>query len=142
MKYLLETLCPSDRLSIITFQSYGKRVCPLKCITPENLVAMNNYVDTLNAGGGTNINSGLDLAMKTIRDRKHQNNVTSIFLLSDGQDRGAGETFKQNLKKPENKEDLGVFTLHSFGFGNDHDEDLMTKICEIKDGNFYFIKEL
>lgn len=35
-----------------------------------------------------------------------------------------------------------MFTIHSFGFGTDHDEDLMTKICEIKDGSFYFIKEL
>lgn len=39
--------------------------------------------------GGTNINSGLQLALKTIRDRKHVNKVTSVFLLSDGQDKGA-----------------------------------------------------
>jgi len=32
--------------------------------------------------------------------------------------------------------------LHSFGFGSDHDEDLMTKLCDIKEGAFYFIKEL
>ncbi len=89
MKYLLETLTSGDRLSIITFQSHGKRICPLKCVTPENLVALNGYIDSLQAGGGTNINSGLDIALKTIRDRKHQNNVTSIFLLSDGQDKGA-----------------------------------------------------
>ncbi len=48
-----------------------------------------NIVDNINAGGGTNINSGLQLALKTIRDRKHINKVTSIFLLSDGQDKGA-----------------------------------------------------
>lgn len=48
-----------------------------------------NIVDNINAGGGTNINSGLQLALKTIRDRKHINRVTSIFLLSDGQDKGA-----------------------------------------------------
>lgn len=35
-----------------------------------------------------------------------------------------------------------MFSIHSFGFGTDHDEDLMTKICETKDGSFYFIKEL
>jgi len=45
------------------------------------------------------------------------------------------------LARPENK-DIGSFSLHSFGFGNDHDENLMTKVCSIKDGNFYFISKL
>jgi Mg-chelatase subunit ChlD len=43
----------------------------------------------LNASGGTNIMSGMELALKTINDRKRPNKVTSIFLLSDGQDKGA-----------------------------------------------------
>ena len=103
MKYLLETLSPSDRLSIITFQSYGKRICGLKTISPENMVSLNNHIDCLNAGGGTNINSGMDLALKTIRDRKYTNTVTSVFLLSDGQDRGAEDQFKNTLQRPENK---------------------------------------
>lgn len=45
------------------------------------------------------------------------------------------------LKEPVN-ENIGSFSLHSFGFGADHDENLMTKICSIKDGNFYFINQL
>ena len=77
--------------------------------------------------GGTKICSGLDLAVKTIKDRKHVNKVTSVFLLSDGQDKGAEATFKQTLK--DNEKELGNFSIHSFGFGTDHDEDLMTKIC-------------
>lgn len=48
------------------------------------------------------------------------NNVTSIFLLSDGQDRGAEARFKASLESNINK-DLGVFSIHSFGFGTDHD---------------------
>ena len=32
--------------------------------------------------------------------------------------------------------------MHSFGFGSDHDEDLKTKLCDLKEGAFYFIKEL
>ncbi len=53
------------------------------------MVGFENIVKSINAGGGTNINSGLQLALKVIRDRKHINKVTSIFLLSDGQDKGA-----------------------------------------------------
>jgi uncharacterized protein with von Willebrand factor type A (vWA) domain len=54
-------------------------------------------VHSIRATGGTNINSGLQLALKTIRERKFTNNVTSIFLLSDGQDKGSEKTFKQSL---------------------------------------------
>ncbi len=67
--------------------------------------------------------------------------MTSIFLLSDGQDKGAEHTFKDSLLEERNQS-LGVFTLHSFGFGNDHDEDLMVKLCEAKGGTFYYIQEL
>jgi uncharacterized protein with von Willebrand factor type A (vWA) domain len=36
--------------------------------------------------GGTNIAAGMEMAFKTIKDRKYKNPITSIFLLSDGQD--------------------------------------------------------
>lgn len=36
----------------------------------------------------------------------------------------------------------GIYSLHSFGFGDDHDPNLMTEIAKIKQGNFYYIPEL
>jgi len=33
INFLLETLTPSDRLSIITFNSYANRLCGLKTVT-------------------------------------------------------------------------------------------------------------
>ena len=41
--------------------------------------------------------SGMELALKTLRDRKLVNNATSVFLLSDGQDGGAENQLKQAL---------------------------------------------
>lgn len=34
------------------------------------------------------------------------------------------------------------FTIHSFGFGADHDGPMMNKICSLKDGNFYYVEKL
>jgi Mg-chelatase subunit ChlD len=84
MKYLLEMLTPSDRLSIITFNTKGERICGLKCVTQENMVSFEKYILNLEASGGTSICEGLNLALQTIRERKAANDVTSIFLLSDG----------------------------------------------------------
>lgn len=89
LRFLLGTLTPADRLSLITFNSGAQRLCGLKCVTGENMQEFQKIVGGIHAGGGTVINSGLQLALKTIRDRKHVNKVTSIFLLSDGQDKGA-----------------------------------------------------
>lgn len=97
IKFLLETLTPSDRLSIITFNSYANRLCGLKCVSGENMSIFNNIIQNIHAGGGTNINSGLQLALKIIRERKEINKVTSIFLLSDGQDAGSEHSFKASL---------------------------------------------
>lgn len=141
MKFLLETLTPADRLSLITFNGGGRRICGLRTVTQENMVAFSAEISGLFASGGTNIMSGMNLALKTLRDRKRPNKVSSVFLLSDGQDRGAEEQLRLALQSEENK-DLGVFSIHSFGFGTDHDEDLMNKICLMRDGSFYFIKEL
>ena len=89
MRFLIETLTPSDRLSIITFNGSGNRICGLRTVTQENMVFFSNHINGLFASGGTNIMSGMDLALKTMRDRKIPNKVTSVFLLSDGQDKGA-----------------------------------------------------
>lgn len=99
MKVLIETLTPNDRVSIITFQSCGNRICPLKAVTQENTVSFMNHINNLHAGGGTNIMSGMDLALKTLRDRKIINKATTVFLLSDGQDRGAEQSLKQALDR-------------------------------------------
>ncbi|EAR80639.2 von willebrand factor type A domain protein (macronuclear) [Tetrahymena thermophila SB210] len=69
------------------------------------------------------------------------NSVSSIFLLSDGQDDGADIKIKNLLKTTYQQLQEESFTIHSFGFGNDHDGPLMQKIAQIKDGSFYFVEK-
>ncbi len=73
MKFLLETLTPSDRLSIITFNNSGRRICGLKTVSKHNMESFLKDVEDIKAGGGTNIYSGMQLAIQTLRDRKFRN---------------------------------------------------------------------
>ena len=145
MMMLIESLSPSDRLSILTFENVGSRITPLKPLKKENIEYFRNHVNQLTPRGGTCIIEGMELAFKTIRDRKIANQATSIFLLSDGQNNCGSERAEESVKKalarPENT-DLGVFSIHTFGFGYGHDEDLMNNIALQKDGAFYYIKDL
>ncbi len=34
------------------------------------------------------------------------------------------------------------FTINSFGFGEDHDAEMMTAICNLKSGSFYFVQDI
>ena len=91
----------------------------------------------MHAHGGTDICCGLECAIKTIKNRKTKNEVTSIFLLSDGQDSNA----TKNVEKLLGEHQTEPYSIHSFGFGDDHDEKIMTKISQLKNGGFYYIKE-
>ncbi len=35
-----------------------------------------------------------------------------------------------------------IYTIHSFGFGQDHDSNMMSSIARLKDGNFYFVDKI
>jgi hypothetical protein len=41
-----------------------------------------------------------------------------------------------------NTRQVGVYTLHSFGFGQDHDSNFLSEVATRKEGNFYYILKL
>ena len=136
---LLGLLGEEDRLSIVKFEDKTKRLTPLLRVTADNKPKFENALRFLVTGGGTNIAAGVDKAFRVLNERKYRNPVSSIFLLSDGLDSYALRGINKTLKKTEPKDS---FTIHTFGYGKDHDPKLMSSIAKLKDGNFYFIEKL
>ncbi|EAR89933.1 von willebrand factor type A (vWA) domain was originally protein (macronuclear) [Tetrahymena thermophila SB210] len=139
LEYLLELLGENDRLCLIAFDSCVSRRCHLMKTNSSNKPNLIKIINEIHCHGGTNINSGMELAFRVLKERKYYNPVSSIFLLSDGQDGGADLRVRQSLEKHLSQE---CFTIHSFGFGSDHDGPLMNKICSLKDGNFYYVEKI
>jgi len=108
-------------------------------MTEENKKKTLEKIATINDAGGTDINMGMTHAFNILKQRRIKNTVSSIFLLSDGLDGGAQEKVKSTMEAYGIKD---TFSLHTFGFGNDHDPKLMTDIADLKDGNFYYIEKL
>lgn len=134
---LLDLLNENDRLSIVIFNSSSKKITPLLRMDSKGKEITLNRVNSINASGGTNIGNGMKLAFDILHSRKKVNEVTGIFLLSDGIcEKDAYFTVNQLFK---NTNDCSINT---FGFGSDHDPILMSSIAAIKDGNFYFVEEL
>jgi len=139
--YLLEYLTPQDRVSIITFNNKANLITPLLAMTKEKKYHTKAWIKQICPESGTNIKAGLELAFKVLKLRKQKNAVSSIFLLTDGRDgfKCSPEKVADSLIQSELMDD---FTLHTFGYGDDHDAGLMTGLSDLKDGNFYYIQDL
>ncbi len=140
-KYLLHFLNDFDRLSIVIFDDQVSTIVPLTNTTDANKRKILSAISTVQDRGGTNINLGVQRALEILKERKDVNAVTSIFLLSDGLDNfpGTQERIKDTLTNSGLQDDV---IIHTFGFGRDHDPQLMTDIADITDGSFYFINQL
>ncbi|KAL4512657.1 hypothetical protein ABPG72_020494, partial [Tetrahymena utriculariae] len=138
---LIEMLNENDRLSLITFNSYAAKLCGLRKVDNQNKENLQAITKQMCARDGTDITNGLKIAFQILQNRKQKNQVSSIFLLSDGQDDGSDIKIRNILQTTYSQLQEESFTIHSFGFGSDHDGPLMQKIDQIKDGSFYYVEK-
>ncbi|KAK1373591.1 Zinc finger C3HC4-type RING finger family protein [Heracleum sosnowskyi] len=128
----------------------ARRLFPLRRMTNTGRQEALQAVNALISNGGTNIAEGLRKGSKVMTDRKWKSPVSSIILLSDGQDtytisspRADTETAQQSLLPSSMRRDSGAganIPVHSFGFGADHDAVSMHSISEASGGTFSFIE--
>lgn len=86
MGFVIQNLGPLDRLSVIAFSSSARRLFPLRRMTESGKQESLQMINSLVANGGTNIAEALKKGAKVMTDRKFKNPVSSMILLSDGQD--------------------------------------------------------
>lgn len=86
LNYILDLLNERDRLCLILFDDNVERLTPLRCINEKNKSDFTTAVNNIKERGCTNISKGVELAINVLKDRKYKNEVTSIFLLTDGLD--------------------------------------------------------
>ena len=142
LKTLLGMMDSSDRLGLILFNQHGTLLADLTPVTTSNKIDLLTKIDSIRANGGTSILSGLEIAVD-ILTKSHDLTVTSgVILLSDGQDNNLSDKeLADGLKQLTKGKNLS-FTLHTFGYGQDHDPLIMNKLAHIRDGSFYFVDEL
>ncbi|KAF8403077.1 hypothetical protein HHK36_011171 [Tetracentron sinense] len=151
MGFVIQSLGPSDRLSVIAFSSTARRLFSLRRMSDTGRQQALQAVNSLVSNGGTNIAEGLRKGAKVMEDRKEKNPVGSIILLSDGQDtysvNGPGGAHRrpdyQSLLpfsiRGSGSTGLNI-PVHAFGFGVDHDAASMHSISETSGGTFSFIE--
>eukprot|EP01018_Ginkgo_biloba_P023863 Gb_15784 [translate_table: standard] len=157
MGFVIQNLSPADRLSVVVFSSTARRLFPLRRMVEEGRQQALQAVDLLVSTGGTNIVEGLRKGAKVLEDRREHNPVSSIMLLSDGQDTyNIGNRWEATISNSRRVSDyhcllpgsirhasqhgLAQVLVHTFGFGSDHDSAAMHSIAEASGGTFSFIE--
>ncbi|XP_019056484.1 PREDICTED: uncharacterized protein LOC104801519 [Tarenaya hassleriana] len=142
MAFVIQNLGPADRLSVVAFSSTARRLFPLKLMSETGKQEAIQAVYSLVADGGTNIAEGLKIGAKVITDRRWKNPVSGMMLLSDGQDNYTLAPGRVHMRT--DYESLLPTScripIHTFGFGSDHDAELLHTISEISSGTFSFIE--
>ena len=142
LKILISLMGEKDRLCLITFSSNAKNFYNLEYLTKKNKEILEEKINQISAGGGTNILSGLKMAVEIIKSQTYnEKRVSSILLLSDGCDNESNDVELADSLKQLTK-GLGLsFTLHTFGYGDDHDAKVMNKLANLRDGSFFYVQE-
>ena len=144
LKILIEMMDKNDRLALILFENHSKIFFDLNYLTDKVKKDLINKINSIYAHGGTNILSGLEKAVEILKaDKKtaEENRISSIILLSDGCDNYSDEiSLGEALKKLTKGSGL-CFTLHTFGYGYDHDPKIMNKLASIRDGSFFLVED-
>ncbi|KAJ3146841.1 hypothetical protein HK101_002288, partial [Irineochytrium annulatum] len=100
-------------------------------------VRLQNTIDNLHTMAGTNIYSGLDLALQTLQGRSSANSCSAILLLSDGQDTARRKaTEYDELVARARRLGAPIFT---FGYGLTHDDVALLRLAGAG-GTFTFIR--
>lgn len=125
------------RLSVCFFNHHAGNLHGLLRMNDENKTKSTNSIrDHLNAGGGTNIISGMQRGADILRMRRTRNTASCLFLLTDGQDRSNKE---EKIALSRTLKDSGT-ALFVFGFGADHDAEHMMEISQAAEGGFSYIE--
>ena len=131
-----------DKLAIVTFTDTSQIPFKLTQMTDSNKITAINAINKINAYGYTNIYAGMVAALGLITENYSSGNrVCSIILLSDGYDGYANADTKLRSYINRYKANY-VFTMHTLGYGDSHNADLMNKISLIRDGGYFFVRYL
>lgn len=139
MNTLIQGIEDDDYLSIIPFNGAATLTLPATQMNQAGRQHATSAVGRMQAGGGTNIWAGLEIAINHAAEHKQKNPI--ILLLTDGEPnidppRGLVPTIQQTLQA------TGIHVpIHTFGFGYDMNSRLINSVADATQATYAFIPD-
>lgn len=161
IKQAVNVLDDRDHISIVEFNTSASRVLdPTQC--GSNRGQIKEQVETIEAGGGTNIIAGMREARKALESQAERGLLETVLgsddeemlqwlvLVSDGKPSNPSHiiksllpnssTLERHISVAEEFADAGI-TIQSLGVGSEYNEDIMRGVAETTRGKLEHISD-
>jgi uncharacterized protein YegL len=132
LRWLIDNLSESQRMSIVTFNNRARRQTPLLVMNDEGKARQRDAVGDFYAIGGTNIASALEITSNVLEQRRTRPTVSVVILLTDGKD--DPDSHPQEPLRALSRQALTCF----MGIGEDHDARLLAELSDQAHGPFVY----
>ncbi|OQD96758.1 hypothetical protein PENVUL_c087G02312 [Penicillium vulpinum] len=139
LKFLVHNLGPRDRMGLVTFGSSGGGV-PLVGMTTRSWAGWPKILESIRPVGQKSLRAdvveGANVAMDLLMQRKSNNPVSTILLISDS-----------SISDPESvdfvvsRAEAAKVSIHSFGLGLTHKPDTMIELSTRTKGSYSYVKD-
>lgn len=136
LKYIIEALAPEDHFGLVQFNTDAEAFKPkLLPATAENKKLAVQYIDDLEARGGTNISDAMSTANTILAEASPR--PAYVVLITDGEPTVGETDVTKLLAGVKSKRDVRVF---DFGVGYDVNTRLLNKLAEEHHGTSQYVE--
>lgn len=139
LKFMVNTLGERDRMGLVTFGSGGGGV-PIVGMTTKAWPGWSNILGAIKPVGQkshrADVVEGANVAMDLLMQRKHNNPIASIMLISD-----ASTSDADSVDFVVSRAEAAKITIHSFGLGMTHKPDTMIELSTRTKASYTYVKD-
>ncbi|KAK0392821.1 hypothetical protein NLU13_2316 [Sarocladium strictum] len=139
LRFMVNTLGERDRMGLVTFGSGGGGV-PIVGMTTKAWPGWSNILSSIKPVGQkshrADVVEGANVAMDLLMQRKHNNPIATIMLISD-----ASTSDADSVDFVVSRAEAAKITMHSFGLGMTHKPDTMIELSTRTKASYTYVKD-
>lgn len=143
LEFIVDQLDENDTFALVMYDSQVEFPLEFSAMDKAGKKKGQDVIKQLCAGSCTNLSGGLLMGLDRLQHRKtKRNKVASLLLLTDGLANEGITGIDQIVAATQNKIKAldSPMSLFTFGFGDDHDPNLLRPLAECGGGMFYYVK--
>jgi Ca-activated chloride channel family protein len=133
---VLDTLSDGDRLSVVSFDSEARVLCPSTVLDKTSRKTIAKAIGTMTAQGTTEMALGLDAGLNQVLSALNPSGINRVVLVGDGV-----PNEKEPLTPLATRAAQNNVPITTLGLGLDYDETVMGNVARISGGSFHFVSD-
>jgi len=138
---MVEHLTDQDYFAVFTFDHQVEKINPSGYMNPENKQRLTRAIQEIQCRGSTNLSGAYLEGLRCLRETEGRvGAIKRLILFTDGRPTHGATQLSQFVEMSNKNDDKSV-SVSTFGYGADHDPELMNAIATSQRGNFYYVQE-